>query len=267
VSAHRLFACAAIAVALASAGPARADDASECIAAAEHGQKLRRARELLEARSTFARCAQASCPAIVVRDCTQWLEQTTREIPTILPRAHASDGRDLVDVRVYVDEKLVAEQLDGRKLPLDPGAHYVRFEAAGRAPHEETVVLAESDAREVTVVLQPNAAPVATKETPRPPIQTQTSSGPPLGSWILGGVALVGVGGFAFFGATGSSDANDLRHGCSVTSSCTQSSVDAIKSKYVVADVSLGIAVVALAAAAVLWLTDAPAATTSATAR
>ena len=76
---------------------------------------------------------------------------------------------------------------------------------------------------------------------------------PPL-VFVLGGVGLVGLGSFAFFGIRAKNDEAELRDsGCQPR--CDVDEVDAVFEKQVIADVSLGIGVAALAAATIVFLT------------
>jgi hypothetical protein len=72
--------------------------------------------------------------------------------------------------------------------------------------------------------------------------------------WVLAGVGVVALGSFGYFGISGHARASDLKDGCGQTKTCDPADVDSARSKYLVADVSLGIGVVALGAAAAVWL-------------
>jgi hypothetical protein len=67
----------------------------------------------------------------------------------------------------------------------------------------------------------------------------------------LGAAAL---GSFAFFALTGKSDENDLRDSCSPN--CPESDVDSVRTKYLVADISLGVGIASLGAATWLFVTS-----------
>ena len=64
---------------------------------------------------------------------------------------------------------------------------------------------------------------------------------------MLGGIGVVALGAFGFFGATGLSDANTLRGTCAP--GCTDSQVQAVRARLIAADVGLGVGVLSLAAA------------------
>jgi hypothetical protein len=236
---------------------ASVEDTAECISAADQGQKLRNERKLLEARRQFFLCARASCPTLLRRDCTEWAERANADIPTVVFRARDEVGNDIVDARVSIDRSPTLEPIDGRRVSVDPGPHVFVIEGHGDRA-ERTVVLADGDRREVAVTLaRPATVPPSARERPAAlEVARPGLSAPPTLSLVLGGVALVGLGGFAYFGATGTSDADGLRDGCSKTASCRRADVDAIERKYLVADISLGVAIAALAGAVVLWITQ-----------
>ena len=48
---------------------------SECVAAHADAQVLRKHEALTEARAKLALCAHKTCPALVQKDCTQWLAE------------------------------------------------------------------------------------------------------------------------------------------------------------------------------------------------
>ena len=73
-------------------------------------------------------------------------------------------------------------------------------------------------------------------------------------SYALAGVGAVALGSFAFFAVTGKSDENDLRDRCSPN--CPESDVDSVRTKYLVADISLGVGIASLGAATFLFVTS-----------
>jgi hypothetical protein len=51
-----------------------AADQAACLNASSQGQTLRDGHKLIAAREQFQLCANASCPGVVQKDCTMWLE-------------------------------------------------------------------------------------------------------------------------------------------------------------------------------------------------
>jgi hypothetical protein len=242
---------------------ARAADAADkaavaCIQSAEDGERATKAGEILRARELFARCAARECPAMLRRDCSSWLEDADRQIPSIVLGARNEQGRDVVDARASVDGALVREQLDGNAIALDPGSHVVRFEKAGVPPVEVQVVLRAGEKnRPIIATLAPPAPPVpaAAAVSPPPPLTPPTpapeSGGHvPAGAWALGGVAVVALGVFGVFAVSGENAANTLRSTCAP--GCTDGQVQTVRVKLIAADTGLGVGVLSLAAA--IWI-------------
>jgi len=254
-------ACAAC-VCLAPSGAAGADrTAVACIQSAEQGETARNAGELLRARELFTQCSARECPAVLRHDCGSWLEDTTRQIPSVVLGAHDAQGRDIVDARASVDGTLVRERLDGGAIELDPGSHVVRFEGAGTVPAEIHVVLRTGEKnRAILATLAPPAPPPPPRPPPAaavslpPPAPPTGSAEPgrhvPAGAWVLGGLGVAALGVFGAFGAVGASDARTLRNTCAP--GCSDPQVQDVRIKLVTADVALGVGVVSLVAAA--WI-------------
>ena len=183
------LAIAALLLAAATAGEARADDADTCATASEQGQELRDQGKLRAALELFVQCAAATCPAIVRNDCAPWVTQVQAKLPTVAFRARDGEGHDITDVRVSVDGEEIAGKLDGRALTMDPGTHTFRFNKAGEPEVTRTLLLREGEkGRLVDVVI--GAAP--------PPASGGFSV--PVAGWVLGGLSLAGFGAGIGFG-------------------------------------------------------------------
>jgi len=135
----------AMAVFLAAGEALAAPTTQECIGASESSIRLRREQKLLRAREQSMICADAACPAEIRTECSQKVVELSTAIPTLVLSATSASGNDIVDVHVMLDGKPFMERLDGRSVQLDPGAHVFRFEAAGQAPVEKTIVLREGE--------------------------------------------------------------------------------------------------------------------------
>lgn len=231
---------------------ARADSVEGCVASAEKGQSARRENQLLEAREQFISCARDACPKMIRADCARWFDDVEARIPAASVRVRTEDGRDL-PAKLEIDGKAASSYEPGRAMPMDPGKHTFRAEAEGFEPASEDIVLAEGEkARVVTLVVRSKEKKEAAGDAPK----EEERAGPPVLVYPLAGLGAAALGSFAFFGLSGHADAEDLRGGCGRTASCAESDVDAARTKYIVADVSLGVGIVALGAAAVLWLTS-----------
>jgi hypothetical protein len=160
------------------AAPARsalADDdeaktKAACLAAFDDGQKLRLDGKLGRAREQLLFCSRTECPALVREDCAKLVNDVNASQPTVVFAAKDDRGRDLVGVRVTVDGVTVAERLEGNPVELDPGAHRVRYEAAGLPPvDDEFVARAGEKLRRLDVTLRApraEAPPPAVRRAP-----------------------------------------------------------------------------------------------------
>ncbi|MBS2012148.1 MAG: hypothetical protein JST00_04640 [Deltaproteobacteria bacterium] len=236
---------------------ARADGASTsaCIDAYEQAQRLMQGGKLRAARDKLLVCSRESCPKVSQNDCAGWLRDVARDMPSIVIVAQDGHGHDLADVRVSVDGEIVAERLDGRALPLDPGSHDLKLEARGRRLEQKLLVRSGEQNRRVLVDFPDDAAPstgaVGAPATVAGP-KAATSAAPPehgealpTSVWVLGGVSVAALASFTAFAIVGKN-----QEGC--VPGCTASEVSDFRRSYVIADISLGIGVVAAGAA--LWI-------------
>ncbi len=262
-------------------GRARASDSNDkeqCISAAERGQQLRDDGKLQLAHDAFAQCARSACPSMVKTDCAAWLREVDEKTPTVVLKASDETGGELTNVIVLMDDASIAATLDGKPVAVDPGEHVFHFETTGLPAVEQRVVIraadrgrlirvrftaAQSPASSVTAPPVAEgaapaggtapAAPEATApEAPVPPTSPATS--PPLASWIFGGVALAAFGSEAFFGLGALADRSaDLAPGgCSPH--CGSSEKSSIQTRFVVADVSLGVGLLSAGLATYFFL-------------
>lgn len=224
---------------------AHADPVEECANAASRGQTMRDGGQLLEARSAFAKCVEASCPAALRKDCSEWYTDVEQRTPSLVVRIVGLDGKDALDATATIDGKPVT--LDGRAIPVNPGRHTVVAERPRGLRAQSTVVLSEAEkSRIATLVLD-------------------ASSGD--GTRRTAGYVLLGVGGAALVtagvvGFVGLRQWVDLESECRPR--CAGDDVSSARTKFVIADVALGVSLLALGAGAVLLLTAPKAPPTSA---
>jgi hypothetical protein len=247
--------------------PVLAQRRDECVAAFDRAQTLRAQGQLRAARASFVVCAGDGCPAPLRKDCAQGLAGIDTDLPTVVLGARDAAGHDVVPTAVYVDDQPV-DAADGRAIAYDPGQHVIRFEHPPDAPVTEHVVLRVGEHnREILATFataQPAAAPTPTPapspspEAPAPPPPEKHSTRPT--GWIVGlsGVGVLGLGSFAYFAATGYSAKQQLlgAGGCAPT--CSDAQVNGVRYRYIAADASLGVAVIALGIAAYLLFSSSP---------
>jgi hypothetical protein len=243
--------------------PGRGDRKRACVEAYEAGQQLRNAGKLLESRERLLICSNDECPTAVRGDCATWLNEVDSNLPSVVVEARLPSGRETPEVSVTVDGAVVARNLDGRALSVDPGVHTFRFESASAGRVEQQVIVRQGEKNRKIVVQFGNAAaapapapdgpattaPVPGHEAPKP-----AAVGSPLYPvlpLVLAGVGVVGVGAFVGFALSGKQLERDLRDTCAPE--CSDSQVNAVKQRFVYADIGLGVGAAALVGAGVTY--------------
>jgi hypothetical protein len=252
----------------AAAAPSAADDGdrARCFEAAEQGQALRQAHQLVEARDQLRQCVAPACPATMQSDCASWLGEVERAIPTVVLSAKDVAGEDVLDVSVLVDGRPLASRLDGTALPVNPGAHTFAFRWPDGSSVERQLLVAEGQkAIVVAARLAPPASPPASAPAPPqsalPLLTPSAAESTPAPSrpwrtvgWITGGIGLAGLALGAAFAAVTVSDRNAAR--CNAAGACANyDSVNAAKSAAPIAGAGLigGGALVAAGAALLVF--------------
>jgi hypothetical protein len=190
-------------------------------------------------------CARDVCPGPIKSDCGKWLDQIERDAPTVVFGAK-DGGKDVADVKVWMDGVVVTEKLDGKPQLVDAGEHTFKFEHGGVVKEEKVLVQAGQKGRAITVAFG-EAAAVTTP--PPPPPQEEGSIVP---ARVVGGIGVIALGSFTLFGIQGKNDVDDLQK-CKPR--CAESDVDKARTKLIIADISLGVGVVALAVSAYMIIT------------
>jgi hypothetical protein len=204
-----------------------------CFTSYEDGQRLRQHGKLRAAREQLAMCASETCPPFVRKECSDWLQQVERSMPKIVVSPIDERGERPSEIQVFVDRVRVTEPLD-QGISVDPGEHAVRATLGSRSI-EEKVVLVEGEQR--TVVARFSTVP------PPDAPQSPAARGIPTATWVLGGVSVLGFASFATFAIAGKSAQECAGH-------CTREEVDSVRTHFLVADVSLLVAIFAGAGAA-----------------
>jgi hypothetical protein len=232
-------------------GSALADTREECAASAEQAQALRDEGKYRRAREQMLVCARDICPGPIKSDCGRWLSELDSVAPTVVFGARVGE-KDVADVRVTMDGVVVAEKLDGKPVLVDSGEHTFKFEHQGSIKEERVIIRAAEKAR--AIVVRFGEATTSPPPPPPPPggdkrSVDEPSIVPPL---IVGGIGVIALGSFAFFGIQGSNDVDELQK---CKPKCQESAVDKARTKLIIADISLGIGVVAVAVSAYMILT------------
>jgi hypothetical protein len=229
-------------LAVAVGGPAGALADEPCEEKHLSAQRMRARGELVSARKALLECASASCPRLVQADCVKWLEEVEAELPTVLLSVKDPDGADVGGARVTMDGRALDGALDGRAFPVDPGQHRFVFEAPGFDP------------RSVDALVQVGAKNLAVAAS------LDRADAVPRGDDTAGLVFVLTLGGlgaaslltFAGLAIAGEVEFRDLEDTCAPR--CSQEDADAVRTKFIAADVMLGVGVASAAGAVIGYL-------------
>jgi hypothetical protein len=259
-------------------------DKPTCALAYERAQQLRFKQKLRLAREQLITCGHSSCPSVVTKDCTAWLEEVDLELASVLFRVKDTNNKDLTEIHISMDGEPLRDQLDGVAVWIEPGTHHFHFESEASGVADVYQTLQKTDrARAIEVVLKPRQADLPKREqvttnqgeagttdghaiepsfddkkvVNRPPIELQLTgpepsrSMPGIETFVAAGIGVVALSTFAYLELKASSDAADMRHTCAPN--CPAGDVDGVRGKLVAANVSLGVGVAALGVAGLLW--------------
>jgi hypothetical protein len=200
-------------------------------------------RRLLEARTALTECAQVTCPGLVVRDCTRWLDEVQKAMPSIVLDVRDAAGQTPAGARVEIDGRDVPEALTGKAFENDPGEHSVRVTRAGAAPFDSRIVVREGEREQVVPIRLPGPTSTTT-----PPREVLRRAPVPTSVYVLGALGGVALGVFGVAAIKGIVDRHDL--GCDV--GCASGPRGQVETEFDVADVALPVGVASLAIAA--WI-------------
>jgi hypothetical protein len=228
----------------------------QCVAAYQGAQVDMKQSNLGAAREKLAACLSPGCPSALHSDCADWLKEVDRRQPSVVLSFKDKAGAVASDVTVELDGKVVGKS-DGKSVDVDPGERTFRFTPKGEAPVDVRLVVREGEKSQrvdgvSSLYVAPVEKPKGGLEPSRPEAPTVRERPVPWTVYALGGLGLVGAGGFAGFGLAGTSGKSDLE---ACKPSCLEDDVSSVRTKFLIADVSLVVSVVALGAATVLFLT------------
>jgi hypothetical protein len=237
------------------AAVAEAHDKVTCVQASDDAQAAERAGKLRAAREKLLVCADDSCPPVLRSACAQWLVDVDRSLPTVVLAARDARGADLVTVHVSLDGQPLAERLDGRAVPVDPGAHNFRFDSDAGTHVEQSLVVREGEQNRLVVAAFPAPSPEPATVPPAHAVNPpELREGPPVGAYLLGGVGVLAWSSLTYFGIKFVSDLQALKSSCGAA--CPADRTDPVHLEEHIADASLVVGVIATAAAA--WLFVSP---------
>jgi hypothetical protein len=234
-----------------------AADAQQCVSHNNDGVDLRAKHQLLASRGAYRECvADPGCPDVVRAECETALSELKSSVPTLLISVLDAQRHDVVGAALKVDGQPVA--LDGQPLEVDPGPHELSANALGLSTGMQVVAVENEANRQIELVLRTPSAQGPTaggdfaseREPARLPEPRSRVPG-----YVLGGVGVAAAASFAYFAITGHSGFSQLEQ---CKPNCSRSDVRDVRTKYVLADVALGVSVVALASAGYLLFRGAP---------
>jgi hypothetical protein len=230
------------------------------VSAYEETQVSMRRSHLLAARAALQTCLDEACPSVLRSDCAGWLKEVDSRTPSVVVEA-SQDGVPAKDLKLFVDGKEKEGGTDGKGMDLDPGTHTFRVEPQNAPPVSVEVLVREGEKLKlVRIEVHTNAG-----ERPPPnggggavePVRPPQDSGPatrpvPWTVYAAGAVTLGAAAGFTVFALSGRSGKNDLEP---CKPDCMADQISAVRQKFIIADVLLGVSVVALAATGYLFFT------------
>lgn len=241
---HGIFS-AVLAASLGRAVPVHAADETmrACVDAHEQGQVERGAGQLLAARQRFLSCSQVSCPLVVRKECLDFAEQLAPQVPSVVLVAVDPRGHEVPLASAVIDASWSRDRDFGMALELDPGSHEIVLQAIdGRAAHKTFLLRAGEQLRRLVV------------EFPARRVQAdeRKASAPSMLPYVVGGVGLLALGSFIGFALDGKAAERDLE---ACKPDCTRAGVDRMRRSYLIADISLAVAAVAVGVDTYLILT------------
>lgn len=216
------------------AGPALAEDPQACIDAHAAGQEQRKQGALTAAKQLFAQCVAETCPALIRSDCAAFAAEVEAAMPSVVLGVTSGSGAPLPSARVSIDSAPESLPADGLRIALEPGAHTLRFELPDGRRRVETLVLREGEkGRTVQVRFQDPESAAGFRV--------------PALTYVFGGLGVLAGASFAYFAIDGRGKESDL-DACAPRCSTSewQDEADAMRTSYLAADVSLGVALVSL---------------------
>ena len=252
---------------IALAPASAAADTKTCVASHASAQREVKAGRLKQAAQLFTACgSDDACPEQLRAECSELLDKVKISIPSVILSAIDGKGADVSEVKVYIDDTLLIDGLDGRSVELDPGKYHFRFllpdnselsvDALVREGEKNRVigVRAAAEEKPAPVSAPPALANPVAIEAPSKPLERK----PPVAAWIATGAAVVGFATFGTFAILGSSDKKKLEECAPHCPESEHSRHDSLKTKFLIADVGLGVGAASAIVAGILFLTSGP---------
>lgn len=230
----------------------------ECMRAHEQAQVLRLDSNLTQSRSALKACSLEVCPAVIQRDCVRWLDEVSTQIPTVVFEAITESGA-AQRVTVRQGDQVLARELDGRPLAMNPGYYEFTFELPGQVPKLVAVLLKQGEKNRLVSVdfrHPPNPSTTATHlgppATPPAPPVAVSSRPTPTSVYAFAGLSLVGAGAATVLGINTKEQEDRAYDDCAP--SCPEDRVDSVEHWALATDIAIGVAAVSAVTAVVLYV-------------
>lgn len=208
-----------------------------CVADHERAASLRTGPHWFEGRAVMTACAAEACPLAVRSDCTAWLDDLAKLMPTVLVIVERDDSAG-PPVQTEIDGKAVELSEPPAPIELLPGQHHLRFALDGRAPIERDIDLAPGDKNKVIrVQLRRPHEPARVPPAP-PPREIRWGRPVPVTTYALSGGAIAAFAASGALLASALSARNTARADCKPF--CSSDVVQSIRTRLVLSDVSAG---------------------------
>jgi hypothetical protein len=227
----------------------------ECARSFEQAQRLRNAFHYIDAGAEALKCANPACGPLLSEECGKIYGELQAVMPSIVFVARDESGNDLTNASVLVAGNALPISVDGTPVTFDPGSHEFTFTAEGFEPLVQSAMIRTGERLRplIGVLKKVRTVPASQLSTrPQARIDDQPNGGPPLATYILGGVGLVGFAGFVGFRIVGAGDFDSLSRECKPD--CSQDAVDDVRQKYVFSNIALAVGAAATVAALTVYL-------------
>jgi len=232
-----------------------AGEGNVCTTSYEKAQYLRRDKKLRAARKELLTCSQTTCAAAIVSDCTTWMNEVDKIIPSVVFDVRDAKGQSLADAKVSMDGEVLQTKLDGTAIQVDPGNHTFHFDLAdGTSGDQQVLVLEGEKARVITYTMTAAVGGGQTTQPPQNPPDQPSSGGSKTLAYVVGGVGVASLAVGIIFGAMGSSQASSDKASGGCAPNCGDDEVSSIKTKLIVSDIFIPVGIVGIGAGVVLYL-------------
>jgi hypothetical protein len=142
--------------------------ARACQVAYENGQQKEQVGHLVEASQLFAQCAEESCGTTLWQDCIVRGTRISTALPSVVPLVIDETGAARTDVQVKMDGQLIASQINGRAIPIDPGTHEFSFSTSAGVFASQKLTVAKGERNQALAVSYPSGAKARLAPTASP---------------------------------------------------------------------------------------------------